>query len=226
MRLGHHGPHHGQRLVGPEMADADDDDAALDAEVAPRAVDALLQGIEPGAVGDAERRRPLGRAEHLDILRALARRARRGRNRARRRNRAAGAGSCTPGRRRRGSSGSPARHRSRRRPSGRPAIPGHCASPARAPVPAGSSLRDGSAARPWESRKPSQWQVRPLQPVVGRILGTRRRSGARHRHAAAGPTGWARWHAAAARAARPACRAAPPAPPAASRARAWHRACR
>ena len=34
MRLGHHGPHHGQRPVGPEMADADDDDAALDAEVA------------------------------------------------------------------------------------------------------------------------------------------------------------------------------------------------
>ena len=76
MRLGHHGARHGERPLGPEMADADDDDAALDAEVAPGAVDAVFERLEPGVVGDAERRRALGRAEHLDIDRAFARRAR------------------------------------------------------------------------------------------------------------------------------------------------------
>ena len=56
--------------------------------------------------------------------------------------------------------------------------------------------------------EPSQRQIRPLQPVVGTNMPHVRRSGARHRRAAAGPSGWRRWHAAAGRAARPACRAA------------------
>ncbi len=73
MRLGHHGLRHGERPLGPEMADADDDDTALDAEVAPGAIDAAFERLEPGVVGDAQRRRALGRAEHLDIDRALAR---------------------------------------------------------------------------------------------------------------------------------------------------------
>ena len=172
MRLGHHGSRHGERPLGPEMADADDDDAALDAEVAPGAVDAAFERLEPGVVGDAQRRRPLGRAEHLDIDRALGARRSPDRNRSHRRNRAPCAASCRRGRRRRGSSENPSRHSGRARRSGRRERPGRCGPPARAPAPAGSSLRDGNAVRPWESRKSSQRQVRPLQPVVGRILGT------------------------------------------------------
>ena len=148
---------------------------------------------------------PLGRAEHLDIDRALgARRWQVGiediaeiARRAQRRRR--------PGRRWRGSSGSPSRHSGRRSPN-RPGgtARGRCGPPARAPARAGSSLRDGNAVRPWESRKSSQRQVGPLQPVVGRILRTPVDQVQAHRHDAAGPTGWARWHAAAAHAARPA----------------------
>ena len=60
MRLDDHGLDHGQRAFGPEMADADDDDAAHDAEVAPGTVDAVGQGLEPGGVGNAQCRRTLG----------------------------------------------------------------------------------------------------------------------------------------------------------------------
>ena len=45
--MGHHGARHGERPLGPEMADADDDDAALDAEVAAGAVDAGGQAVQP-----------------------------------------------------------------------------------------------------------------------------------------------------------------------------------
>ena len=89
------------------------------------------------------------------------------------------------------------------RRSGRAEGPGRCGPPARAPAPAGSSLRDGSAVRPWESRKSSQRQVGPLQPVVGRILGTPVDQVQGIGMTRPAPTGWAHWHAAAARAARP-----------------------
>ncbi len=76
MGFRHHFTRHGERPLRPEMADADDDDTALDTEVAAGAVDAAFERLEPGVVGDAQRRRALGRAEHLDIDRALARDAR------------------------------------------------------------------------------------------------------------------------------------------------------
>ena len=106
MRLGHDLLRQGQRPVGPEMADADRDDAAHDAELAlaPGRCRSTSAPSQCG-VGDAQRLGPLGRAEHLDIDRALARRRAADRNRSRRRNRAACAAPCRPGRRRRGSSG-------------------------------------------------------------------------------------------------------------------------
>ena len=75
MRFGDHRLDHRVGALRPEMADADDDDAADDPEVPLGIVDALDQRGQPGGIGDAERGRPLGRAEHLDIDRALARRA-------------------------------------------------------------------------------------------------------------------------------------------------------
>ena len=74
MRLGDHLLGKGQRALGPKMADANRDDAALDAEIAARAVDCVLQGGEPSVVGNVERLGPLRRAEHLDIDRAFGRR--------------------------------------------------------------------------------------------------------------------------------------------------------
>src|SRR5258707_7360106 len=73
VRLGYHVPHHGERALGPEMADAGDDDAALDAEVASGAIDAAFERLEPGAVRYAQHPRTFGRAKHLDIDRALLR---------------------------------------------------------------------------------------------------------------------------------------------------------
>ena len=166
MRLGHHGPRHGERPLGPEMADADDDDAAFDTEVAPGAIDAVFQRLQPGAVGDAERRGSLGRAEHLDIDRALARGAGKVGIDDIAEVRARCAGSCRRGRRWRGNSESPSRHSGRGRRSGRAARRARCGRPARAPARAGSSPRDGNAVRPWESRKSSQRQIGPLQPVI------------------------------------------------------------